>query len=67
ITSLSTTAIGSFTLYMFYASARFCQPSETLMWSCGANREANPLFKPVVSGGDGSDVQFHECCNHEVP
>ncbi|EKM50556.1 uncharacterized protein PHACADRAFT_152637 [Phanerochaete carnosa HHB-10118-sp] len=58
ITPLSTATIESFKPFTFYASTAYCQPSETLTWTCGANCEANPSFKPVASGGDGSDVQF---------
>ena len=58
ITALSTSQIGSFKPFSFYASTAYCDPSLTLTWSCGANCEANPTFQPIASGGDGSSVQF---------
>ncbi|KAF7798692.1 hypothetical protein EIP86_009916 [Pleurotus ostreatoroseus] len=58
ITALSSSQISAFKPYSFFASAGYCQPSATLAWSCGTNCEANPTFKPVASGGDGSSVQF---------
>ncbi|KAI0684506.1 Alpha/Beta hydrolase protein [Cytidiella melzeri] len=58
ISPLSASAIAAFAPYTHYASTAYCTPSTTLTWSCGANCEANPSFKPVASGGDGTDVQF---------
>jgi hypothetical protein len=58
ITSLSQSQIDFFTPYSYYASAAYCNPSTTLNWSCGTNCNANPGFKPIASGGDGSDVQY---------
>ncbi|GBE86641.1 hypothetical protein SCP_0905210 [Sparassis crispa] len=55
---LSPVQIDYFTPYTWYASAGYCNPSQTLVWDCGLNCEANPDFKPVASGGDGSDVQY---------
>jgi len=56
--ALSTTAISAFRPFTHYASTAYCQASDTLTWSCGANCDANPTFQPVASGGDGDDVQF---------
>ena len=61
ITSLTSTQISAFKPYSHYASAGYCAPAATLAWNCGANCQANPTFKPVASGGDGSSVQF--CTN----
>ncbi|KAI0825734.1 lipase [Irpex lacteus] len=58
ISTLSTSQITSFRPYTHYASTAYCQPSTTLTWACGANCNANPTFKPVASGGDGSGTQF---------
>lgn len=58
ITALSTSQISSFKPFTFYASAAYCQPANTLAWNCGANCQANPTFRPVASGGDGSATQF---------
>ncbi|KAF8270695.1 lipase [Lactarius quietus] len=58
ITTLSQAQIEAFKPYSFYAAAAYCNPSETLSWSCGAYCTGNPTFKPSASGGDGSDVQF---------
>ncbi|TFK39670.1 lipase class 3 family protein [Crucibulum laeve] len=58
ITALSTTQIAAFRPFSHYASTAYCQPSQTLTWSCGANCDANPTFEPTASGGDGSSVQF---------
>ncbi|KAI0039820.1 lipase [Auriscalpium vulgare] len=58
ITTLSTDEIGAFKPFTFFASTAYCNPSETLTWSCGMNCDANPGFQPVASGGDGGSVQF---------
>ncbi|KAF8159295.1 lipase [Crassisporium funariophilum] len=58
IATLSASDIASFKPFTFYASTGYCQPSQTLTWTCGANCDANPNFQPVASGGDGTDVQF---------
>ncbi|KAF8997851.1 lipase class 3 family protein [Cyathus striatus] len=58
ITALSSTQIASFRPFSHFASVAYCQPAQTLAWSCGANCDANPNFKPTASGGDGSSVQF---------
>jgi len=34
-TKLSSTQIESFRPYSLYAAAAYCQPSQTLSWSCG--------------------------------
>lgn len=34
-TTLSSTQIESFRSYSLYAAAAYCQPSQTLSWSCG--------------------------------
>lgn len=57
-TNLSTNQITAFRPFSFYASTAYCQPSQILTWSCGANCDANPNFKPIASGGDGVFVQF---------
>ena len=58
ITVMTSTQVNAFTPYTYYASAGFCSPSVTLTWTCGANCNANPGFKPIASGGDGSTTQF---------
>ncbi|KAI8996479.1 Alpha/Beta hydrolase protein [Trametes punicea] len=58
ITTLSTSAITSYTPYTWYASAGYCSASATATWTCGANCAANPDFKPVAAGGDGDSVQY---------
>ncbi|KAI0367595.1 lipase [Pilatotrama ljubarskyi] len=58
ITTVSATQIASFTPYSFYASAGYCDASVTKTWTCGANCQGNPHFKPVAAGGNGFDVQF---------
>ena len=58
ITVMTSTQVDAFTPYTYYASAGFCSPSVTLIWTCGANCNANPGFKPIASGGDGSTTQF---------
>ncbi|KAF8914460.1 alpha/beta-hydrolase [Mucidula mucida] len=58
ITTLSASAIAAFKTYTFYASTAYCQPSETLTWTCGSNCDANSDFQPVASGGNGDSIQF---------
>ncbi|KAH9851867.1 lipase, partial [Lenzites betulinus] len=58
ITTVSAATIDSFTPITHYASTGYCAASVTLTWTCGANCEANPGFKPTAAGGDGDDVQF---------
>jgi len=58
ITTLSSAQVSVFKPYSFYASTAYCNPSTTINWSCGANCNANPGFKPIASGGDGSGTQF---------
>ena len=67
ITTMSTSQVTAFRPYTHYASAAYCQPASTLAWNCGSNCQANPSFKPIASGGDGSGVQFCQfhalvCC-----
>jgi len=57
-TTLAQDQINAFTPYSFYASAGYCQPSQILNWTCGADCNANPTFQPISAGGDGVDVQF---------
>ncbi|EJF64333.1 lipase [Dichomitus squalens] len=58
ITSVSQSQIDSYTPSAWYAAAGYCEASATLAWNCGTNCQGNPSFKPIASGGDGSDVQF---------
>ncbi|KAJ7291065.1 lipase [Mycena rebaudengoi] len=58
ITVLSPAQVTAFKPYSFYAATGYCAPAQTLTWSCGANCNANPGFKPIASGGDGDSVQF---------
>ena len=58
ITTLSAAQIASFKPFTHYASTAYCKPAQTLTWSCGANCNANPGFKPIASGGDGDLTQF---------
>jgi len=74
ITTLSTVQISAYKPYSFYASAAYCNPTNTMAWNCGGNVEktkpfvsltralancnANPTFHPVASGGDGAIVQY---------
>lgn len=61
ITPLTSTQVKAFTPYTYYASAGYCKPSVTKTWTCGANCNANPGFRPIASGGDGSNTQFCSC------
>lgn len=61
ITALPGAQITDYTPYTYYASTGYCNASETLSWSCGANCEANPDFEPVASGGNGDSIQYCEC------
>nr|ABN45742.1 lipase [Antrodia cinnamomea] len=58
ITALPGAQITDYTPYTYYASTGYCNASETLSWSCGANCEANPDFEPVASGGNGDSIQY---------
>ena len=60
VTALGTAQVASFRPFTHYASTAYCQPSTTLTWTCGANCQANPTFKPIASGGDGDGTQFCE-------
>ncbi|KAK0202422.1 alpha/beta-hydrolase [Desarmillaria ectypa] len=57
VSALTSAQVSAFKPYSFYASAGYCQPSTTLTWTC-VPCKANPSFKPLASGGDGTDVQF---------
>ncbi|KZT00598.1 lipase [Laetiporus sulphureus 93-53] len=58
ITALTQAQITAFTPYTWYASTGYCNASQTLVWDCGTNCEANPDFEPVASGGDGDSTQY---------
>ncbi|KAF9646508.1 alpha/beta-hydrolase [Thelephora ganbajun] len=58
VTSMTNGQVNALTPYTYYASAGYCNPSVTQTWTCGANCNANPGFKPIASGGDGSSTQF---------
>ncbi|KAF9466209.1 lipase [Collybia nuda] len=58
ITTLTAAQVAAFRPYTWYASTAGCNPANTLAWNCGTNCNANPTFKPVASGGDGSSTQF---------
>ena len=58
ITALSTSQITAFRPFTHYVTAAYCDPSTTLNWTCGANCDANPTFKPVASGVDGTGEQY---------
>ncbi|KAF8075191.1 lipase [Lyophyllum atratum] len=58
VSQLTAAQIAAYRPFTHYASTAYCQPASTLAWNCGANCNANPGFKPVASGGDGSNTQF---------
>ena len=58
VTPMSGAQVGAVTPYTYYASAGYCNPSVTKNWTCGTNCNANPGFRPIASGGDGSITQF---------
>ncbi|KAF8997861.1 Alpha/Beta hydrolase protein [Cyathus striatus] len=58
ITALPKAQIQPYKPFTHFASAAYCQPSNTLAWNCGADCKANSDFIPVASGGDGGAVQF---------
>ncbi|RDB18514.1 Lipase [Hypsizygus marmoreus] len=58
ISTLTAAQVAAFKRYSYYASTAACAPAKTLAWNCGANCNANPTFKPVASGGDGSATQY---------
>ncbi|KIJ65404.1 hypothetical protein HYDPIDRAFT_130507 [Hydnomerulius pinastri MD-312] len=58
ITVLTTPEIKLYTPYTNYASTAYCAPAQTIAWACGRPCDANPGFRPIASGGDGSNVQF---------
>jgi hypothetical protein len=60
ITTLSPAQVASFKPYTFFASTAYCDASTTKNWTCGANCDANPGFKPIASGGNGDSIQFCE-------
>ena len=63
VTAISNSQVDSYTPFTHYAAAGYCNSSVTKTWTCGANCDANPGFKPIASGGDGSSTQF---CTYEV-
>jgi len=58
ITPLSPSEISSFKPFTYFASAAYCNPKQTINWSCDGICKANSDFMPVASGGDGNAVQF---------
>ncbi|KAI5987111.1 Alpha/Beta hydrolase protein [Pisolithus albus] len=58
ITILDSSQIDSYTPYTYYASAGYCNATQTLAWDCGTNCDANSEFLPVSSGGNGDFVQY---------
>ena len=58
VTPMTSAQVDALTPYTYFASTGYCNPSVTENWSCGANCDANPGFRPVASGGDGSLIQF---------
>jgi len=58
VVGLSSSEVSSYTPYTWYANAGYCSATATLAWNCGPSCNANAVFKPVASGGDGVDVQF---------
>ena len=67
ITAVPPAEIASFAPYTHFASTAYCTPNTTLAWDCGANCDANPLFQPVASGGDGVITQFCESAPTPFP
>ena len=58
VTPMTSAQVDALTPYTYYASSGYCNPSVTKNWTCGANCDANPGFRPIASGGDGSIIQF---------
>lgn len=58
VTPMTSAQVDALTPYTYYTSAGYCNPSVTRSWTCGANCDANPGFRPIASGGDGSLIQF---------
>lgn len=58
IAILDSSQVDSYTPYTYYASAGYCNPTQTLAWDCGTNCDANSEFLPISSGGDGDSVQY---------
>lgn len=58
ITILDSSQIDSYTPYTYYASAGYCNATQTLAWDCGTNCDANSEFLPISSGGNGDSVQY---------
>ncbi|KAJ7460781.1 alpha/beta-hydrolase [Mycena latifolia] len=58
VTSVPAGQVSTFKPYSYFANAAYCSASATAAWSCGGNCEANPDFKPVAAGGDGTAVQY---------
>ena len=58
VTTMTTAQVNVFRPFTHYAAAGHCNSSVTITWTCGTNCDANPGFKPIASGGDGSIDQF---------
>ena len=51
ITTLTAAQVSAYKPYSFYASAAYCNPSNTVAWNCGGNviRKAKLFRKPDAS------------------
>jgi len=67
VTPMTSAQVDAFAPYTYYTSAGYCNPSVTRSWTCGANCNANPGFRPIASGGDGSVIQFCSCHFYDSP
>ena len=58
VTPMTSAQVDVLTPYTYYTRAGYCNSSVTKTWTCGASCDANPGFRPIASGGDGSNIQY---------
>ncbi|KAF8489257.1 Alpha/Beta hydrolase protein [Russula emetica] len=58
VTKLNYTQLDTYTPYIEFARAAYCNSSKIAGWNCGDACSALPGFMPTLTGGDGDDMQF---------
>ncbi|KAH9992034.1 alpha/beta-hydrolase [Russula vinacea] len=58
VMGLNHTDLSTFTPYIEFARAAYCQSNKLVGWKCGGACDALPGFMPTLTGGDGNGTQF---------